>query len=61
MVIESLNQTSPAEVVGDIVGGNAVEATHPRLKSTVAGIDVFHVINPGNAAYPGGKIDGAMR
>ena len=57
---ESFSQSVPAEVVGEVFGGYAVELCDPFFESAVIGIDVLDVINAADHALACGKIDGAM-
>jgi hypothetical protein len=50
----------PAEIVGQVLGGDAVEAVEPLLEATVVGVDVVDVqvrrLRVGTAETGSGKI-----
>ena len=46
IAVVSLNQSSPAQIVTQVAGGDAVEAAYPFLESAIVGIDVLHMIDP---------------
>ena len=56
-----LEGSSPAEIVGQVAGGDAVEATHPALQPAVVGVHVLHV--EGAVAHPnaGRDVDRLVR
>lgn len=58
--VVSLNQASPAKIVAQVAGGNAVKTAHPFLQSTVVGIDVLDMIDTRNDTLAGCQIDGAV-
>ena len=43
MISPGLEGPPPAEVIGQILGGDAVEAAHPLLQAPVIGVDVVDV------------------
>ena len=43
LVAPCLERASPSQIVGQVLGGDAVEAAHPFLEPTVIGVDVVDV------------------
>ncbi len=52
-----LNQVTPAQIVAQEVGGDAVEAAHPFLESAIVGIDVLDMIDTSDDTLTSGQID----
>lgn len=41
-----IEQSKPAEIVGQVLGGDAMESRHPGFRATVIGVDVLDVKDP---------------
>lgn len=57
IAVVSLNQSSPAQIVTQVAGGDAVEAAYPFLESAIVGIDVLHMIDPRHNTLTSSQID----
>ena len=55
-----LNQSSPAEIVAQIMGGYAVETAHPFLEPAIVGIDILDMIDTRDDTLTSGQIDRAV-
>ena len=52
--------SAPPEIVGEVAGCHTVETAHPGFESAAIGIDVLHVIDPGDHPNASGQIDRTM-
>ena len=57
---EPLDTPTPAQVVGQILGGDPVEAVHPSFQPTVVGVDVLHMESVVHHPNPGAEVNGLM-
>ena len=57
--MSALDKSSPAEIVGKVMCGDAVETAHPFLESAIVGIDVLNMVNPGNNTNTSGQPESA--
>ncbi len=48
VLVMLLNQASPTDVDTQVLGSDAVKATHPFLQAAILGIDVLYVIGAGD-------------
>ncbi len=55
-----LYQATPAQIVAQVVGGDAVEAAQPFLESAIVGIDVPDMIDTSDDTLTSGQIDRAL-
>jgi len=58
--MSALDKSSPAEIVGKVMCGDAVETAHPFLESAIVGIDVLNMVNPGNNTNTSGQVNRTM-
>lgn len=55
--VQSLHETSPAEVAREVSGGDAIQACHPTLQAAVICVDVLDVENAVADMLAGGPVD----
>ena len=61
-LFEAVEQSTPAEIVVEVLGGNTVKSFHPTFQAAVVGIDVLHMPNapaamPMVARYEAARFD----
>lgn len=56
----ALQPPPPAQVMLQVLGGDAMEPPHPLLEPTVVGVDVLDVVDPGDDPDTGGQVHGPM-
>ena len=56
----AFDQTTPSQIVFQVLGGDPVKAAHPALKAAVVSIDVLDVKYPADNPHATPDIDGAM-
>lgn len=58
--MSTINQSSPPEIIGKVMCGDAVRSAHPFFESTVVGIHVLHVVDLADIPDTCSQIDWAV-
>ena len=58
--MSTINQSSPPEIIGKVMCGDAVKSAHPFFESTVVGIHVLHVVDLADNPDTCSQIDWAV-